>query len=220
MANEEGSRRHKRTLRSETPEDIPAPIDSDREEHRDPSVGSPSIVPIGSGEKSSHPGLQWTSPKRKADSKKSYVWKYFIDGGLNDNGQQLKRCTLCSTAYAFCSSTTNMKNHLTDQHDIKGPGIATQQTTDEVLENTTTPHSTQKMGELNDALLTFIVDDLQPFHLLKSNAFKEFCSKLDPRFRVRQELASPARRQVREIPTTTPPRYFCHWGNHDRPLDV
>jgi zinc finger BED domain-containing protein 1 (E3 SUMO-protein ligase ZBED1) len=199
MANE---RPRKRMIREETPEDplfddtIPIPtitVDSPP-----PPVSTGIRRECGTsslGETSRSPALQWTRPKKKLDSKTSYVWDYFTDGGVNSQKQKLKKCALCPRTYVFCGSTTNMRDHLAEQHGIKGEkpqATTTQQTIGDILEKST-PHSTRKMEELHDALLTFIVDDIQPFHILKSSAFKDFCLKLDPKFQV------PAPRTIKNM---------------------
>ncbi|CAJ0629767.1 15011_t:CDS:2 [Entrophospora sp. SA101] len=48
------------------------------------------------------------------------------------------------------------------------------------------PHTSQKQEQLEKALVFFIINDLQPLNILKSESFKNFIKLLDPRFTIPQ----------------------------------
>ena len=89
-------------------------------------------------------------------------------------------CNYCSpqTSYSSTSATATLFKHLRSHHPSYLPQTK-QFTLDEAFN---APLKGQRKEELDEALITWIIEDFQAFYVVDSPAFQEFVSKLNPRY--------------------------------------
>ncbi|CAJ0745166.1 8484_t:CDS:2 [Entrophospora sp. SA101] len=100
----------------------------------------------------------------------------------------------CNVVVRGGESTSNYIIHLLSAHGITKENFQnklnnqfkdTSKTITKMFENHQ-PHTSQKQEQLEKALVFFIINDLQPLNILKSESFKNFIKLLDPRFTIPQ----------------------------------
>ena len=150
----------------------------------------PSTSPSPDGE------LRW----RKKNTTTSSVWNYFgirLNEKGNPDPDELETpvCKLCKrTVAAKCSNTTNLHTHLEDHHPDVYASIAptsshgktkreVQPTLTQVIEKGKKydPKS-QRVQELNRAIARYIAKDMQPFHTVERQGFREMVHAFDPKY--------------------------------------
>jgi len=92
-----------------------------------------------------------------------------------------KHCTItgCTKSYALATGTTNLMYHLSSDHGII---LNPNDDVEEDEPSFSSKLSPKKQEFLDNLLLKFIVDDLQPFHITMSKSFRELLHGLNPRY--------------------------------------
>ncbi|KAI7806093.1 putative zinc finger BED domain-containing protein 6-like [Triplophysa rosa] len=99
--------------------------------------------------------LQNPARKRKI----SPVWEFFDQISSNK-----VKCMLCSKELVYNNNISSMLRHYRDLHENKERNEAT------------------RKQELDEALVTMIVKDTQPFNVVEDVGFRDFVHKLDPTY--------------------------------------
>ena len=144
----------------------------------------------------------------------SSVWNYFgirLDEKGNPDPAELEKpvCKLCKrTVAAKRSNTTNLHTHLEDHHPDVYASIAPTSShgkTKRKVQPTLTQFiekgkkydpKSQRVQELNRAIARYIAKDMQPFHTVERQGFREMVHALDPMY----ELPSRKYFSTTEIP--------------------
>ena len=111
------------------------------------------------------------------------------------------RCLICSKVYKTKKgSTTTLLRHAKQAHpshlkEFREKAKNTQPTLQAVLDKKTDkyPKDSTRKRQLDDALVTFVAQDLQPLSVVNDAGFVKFCETLDKRFQV------PSRMHLREV---------------------
>ena len=147
--------------------------------------------------KSFEPLLPAKRQKRTRTStkpKSSFVWKFFsqpIDGKV------CCQVANCNTVLGYHNTPSTMKTHLYNKHQItkaslnkqpadelkKSPRSQGQLTLHQSLENTK-PHSKLHAQKLNNSLLRFIINSVQPLSIVEDEDFIKYSHDLDPKYKL------------------------------------
>ena len=92
-----------------------------------------------------------------------------------------KYCTFpgCTKSYALATSTTNLMYHLSSDHSII---LINNDNVEEDEASFSSKLGAKKQEIIDNLLLKFIVDDLQPFHITMSKSFRELLHGLNPKY--------------------------------------
>ncbi|XP_016320206.1 zinc finger BED domain-containing protein 4-like isoform X1 [Sinocyclocheilus anshuiensis] len=96
--------------------------------------------------------------------KTSPVWEYFDQISSNK-----VKCMLCSKELGYNNNTSSMIRHYRALHENKE-------------RNGCGPSQATRKQELDEALVTMIVKDTQPFSIVEDVGFRDFVQKLDPSY--------------------------------------
>jgi hypothetical protein len=97
--------------------------------------------------------------------KKSIVWDYFT---TEDNKS---KCNECNSAYGLKTSSTILKNHLIEKHNID----FFQKKNKKKMVNEI---SIKKTDLINDLVAKFIINDYKPFNIVEDKYLKESYQEL------------------------------------------
>ena len=126
---------------------------------------------------------------------KSPFWKYFgftvdQEGKIVDN--KVVWCRECWKSIAYSGNTTNLKQHLQNNHPAVLTGLfgecSTSQSQQLTLESTgfspksKMPHGSKHAREITDKLVRFIMRDIRPLSVIEGKGFLEFVDVLNPQY--------------------------------------
>ena len=111
----------------------------------------------------------------KTRNTESSVWQFFNRNTEQHPGRPV--CSNCNAVFETSSSTTTLRRHL-DSHQIVTPKRK-QKSIDDYR---TDPHTTKDQKERDDAVITWIVCDQQPFTGIECPQWHQMISKFDPRY--------------------------------------
>ncbi|XP_059196354.1 zinc finger BED domain-containing protein 4-like [Centropristis striata] len=101
-------------------------------------------------------------PVRKR--KFSSMWEHFEQISPNK-----VKCLLCAKELGYNNNTSSMLRHFRALHENSEGNVAG-------------PSPVSRKKDLDDALVSMIVKDTQPFSIVEDTGFREFVAKLDPTY--------------------------------------
>ncbi|CAG8592651.1 213_t:CDS:2, partial [Ambispora gerdemannii] len=161
------------------------------------------------------------SPSKRLKSTSSWVWNHLRKDDstkivtcqvivLNEKNEEVQ----CGHLFQYSTSTSNLASHLRGTHRILDANtpytptraattrtnatnapttFRTRSTSPTTNPSTSRTHPKEKQERLIFKLVAWMVDDLQPFKLLNSVKFREFCHDMDPKFML------PSIEQIQQI---------------------
>ena len=131
----------------------------------------------------------------------SLVWKYFgfpgKDGKIFESDKKKRTkvyCKLCSRSYSYVGNTTNMWQHLEDNHANEFREAKTSGSDGKKKENQQMKiaeafqssqqlsHSSVRWKTLTDSVCYFIAKDLQPYDTVNDAGFRHMIKTFEPRY--------------------------------------
>jgi hypothetical protein len=136
-----------------------------------------------------------SSPMKRRRNNATNSKQYFK---LNTDGRNYCQYGDCTKSYAAKTSTTNLMYHLSSEHEVflmendlgiekETSSTNSKETCPLKLASAVGPLQQQKSNSKNqerftDLLVEFIVEDLQPFHIVMSRGFRKFINALEPKY--------------------------------------
>jgi hypothetical protein len=113
--------------------------------------------------------------KRKAPIKNSPIYEHCTEFFAANNIRKIK-CNHCDKDWVWCGSTSNMREHLKNNHNINFQSNNDHESDDEVTKS----KPKRKQGALLDKMvLKFIVSSSCPFRVVENKEFKQLINALD-----------------------------------------
>ncbi|CAG8545970.1 14368_t:CDS:2 [Cetraspora pellucida] len=126
--------------------------------------------------------------------KSSFVWKFFSQP---HDGKVCCQIANCKAVLGYCNTPSTMKAHLHNKHQItkasldkksidefkKTPTLQSQLTLQQSLE-ITKPHLKAQTQKLNNSLLRFIINSVQPLTIVEDKDFIRYSYDLDPKYKL------------------------------------
>ncbi|XP_062618085.1 E3 SUMO-protein ligase ZBED1-like [Saccostrea cucullata] len=119
--------------------------------------------------------------------KGSEVWKYFTI--IENNGKKKVKCNLCAIELSYAGgSTGTMKNHIKFKHkstNLSKP-VAQQlkQAPITAFRSPLLSVTREKYQKITQKLALMCARDLRPLSIVEGRGFQEFCTELNPQFKV------------------------------------